>query len=140
MWQRIQTVYLLIASISIIVFMVLPSGIASNPANGSEDAIHAYYVKNDTVGAAIAIAVCILSLVCIFLFNNRKLQIRLSYISIALAVVCAALTYYFISQSEENYTFNYVIGIPLITVLFLLLAIRSIRKDDALVRSMDRFR
>ena len=80
-----------------------------------------------------------LALLTIFLYKNRKLQLRLCYLGIFLTV--ALLTLYFIEIG------NFYNGTVAIWVVFYfavlvayILAARGILKDEKLIRSMDRLR
>ncbi|MBD0276468.1 MAG: DUF4293 domain-containing protein [Bacteroidota bacterium] len=81
----------------------------------------------------------VLALLTIFLYKNRKLQLRLCYLGIFLTV--ALLTLYFIEIG------NFYNGTVAIWVVFYfavlvayILAARGILKDEKLIRSMDRLR
>jgi hypothetical protein len=80
-----------------------------------------------------------LAFVAIFLFNNRKLQLRLVYLGIFLTLVL--LTVYFLEIS------NFSSGNVAIWAIFyfailgcFILSARGIWKDEKLVKSMDRLR
>ena len=80
-----------------------------------------------------------LAFVTIFLFDNRKLQLRLTYLGIFLTVVL--LTLYFL-EIREFVSGNVAIwAIFYFAILaFYILAARGIWKDQKLVKSMDRLR
>ena len=86
----------------------------------------------------------IVSFITIFLFKNRKLQIRFTAILIlliaALILALAYYSYYVISNynSEINPRLNLIY--PLLMMVSSFLAYRSIRKDEEIVRSYDRLR
>ncbi len=86
----------------------------------------------------------LIALFSIFLFKNRKLQMRLSnYNSILSLAMIALMSYYVYQISSTNQTeFGFSIGllVPLIALIFSILAFRAIRKDELLVRSIDRIR
>ncbi|MBC8046634.1 MAG: DUF4293 domain-containing protein [Fimbriimonadaceae bacterium] len=138
MIQRIQTIYLFLAAIICILFLMVPS--AENAIEGVVVEEFDFFARDNIYSAAISIAVAFLSFAAIFFYKNRKLQIRIAFISIALLFVLIAQTYYALTQSAEDYSITYFIATPFIAIVFLFLAIRSIRKDEALVKSMDRFR
>ncbi len=95
-----------------------------------------------------------LSLIILFNFKNRILQIRLSRLCLLLLVAYAVgLFFYFehaleqvpeLSAADANTTktIHYALGaiLPIIAILFTLLALNAIKKDEALVRSADRIR
>ena len=88
-----------------------------------------------------AVAVGVIALIVIFLFKNRKLQIRLSIIALLLSVASIAL-YYWQSKSfiTEESSITITSFIPILIPVFLILSISKIRKDDKLVKSLDRIR
>ena len=84
----------------------------------------------------------------IFMYNNRVRQLRLT--RMANLLVMAILVFLFITDNslraylEQGGTVDNSFGIaavlPLLMVVFTLLAERGIRKDEALVKGMDRLR
>ncbi len=90
-------------------------------------------------------ATVILSLVSIFLYKNRLSQLRLVSFNILLNISLVVLVFIIYSDKITKLTQiepSYQIGIflPLISVVFLVLANRFIRKDETLVKSTDRLR
>jgi len=121
MIQRIQTVYLffvfcLMAALVLIPFS--PSWMISLDAG----------------------IVAVLSIITIFLYKKRSLQIKISYIMLLLLVLAYILHFIENHQplvfSKIGYTFIF----PFIAFIFIYLAIRGIKKDEKLVRSLDRLR
>ncbi len=93
----------------------------------------------------IAGASVILGIVSIFLYKNRVNQLRLVAFNILLNIVLVVLLFVFYSGKIEELTQiipSYQIGVflPLISLVFLILANRFIRKDEALVKASDRLR
>lgn len=91
-------------------------------------------------------AVGLLSFLSIFLFKNRKLQILLSsftYLFILGMIVMMysyslGVSYFEGERIESTFTFYALIPIALIALNYF--AARGIRRDEMLVRSMDRLR
>jgi glucan phosphoethanolaminetransferase (alkaline phosphatase superfamily) len=85
-----------------------------------------------------------LSLVTIFLFKNRKIQANMVRLILALLVTSLVLMYWytyaadFIPSGEGH--MNYLALPPFACVVLAILALRGIKSDDALVRSVDRIR
>jgi hypothetical protein len=81
----------------------------------------------------------VLAFVNIFLFINRKLQLKLTYTGLALCAVL--LTLYFL---EIGHFFSGDIALWSLfyfaIFVFYLLAARGIRKDEKLIKSLDRLR
>lgn len=93
----------------------------------------------------IAGASVILTLISVFLYKNRLTQLKLVAFTILLNISFVVLVFIIYSNKITGLTQiepSYQIGIffPLITLVFLILANRFIRKDEALVKSADRLR
>jgi hypothetical protein len=94
---------------------------------------------------AYIIALGMLSLICIFLFKNRKLQFRLTILALILTIGYLFLQYITIEKFKtENaiQTGSYQVSalLPIVMSIFLILAARGIYKDEKLVKSLDRLR
>lgn len=80
-----------------------------------------------------------LAVVTIFLYKNRKLQLRFTYIGIFITAVL--LTLYFIEISHFNTGTIALWAVFYVAILVCyILAARCILKDEKLIRSMDRLR
>jgi Domain of unknown function (DUF4293) len=87
----------------------------------------------------LSVAVGLLALITIFLYKNRKLQIRLSLLGVVLQL--AVLAVYF--QQIKTYVqgnFTLTSAVSFIIPVFFILAWLGIRKDEKLIKSMDRLR
>jgi len=87
----------------------------------------------------------LITLISIFLYKNRTTQLRLVAFDILLNVSFVVMVFIIYSNKITKLTQiepSYQSGIffPLITLVFLILANRFIRKDEALVKSADRLR
>lgn len=155
MIQRIQTLFLLLAAAVMGVLLVPSLSFVSYEGNpevleGPVKALLAdqvYNVYDQSVLLGITGVAAILALATIFLFKNRPLQMRLNQIGMAagiLILLLAAIFFYpALEESELSVTAlspGLGIGIPVLFIIFLFMASRNIRKDEKLVRSMDRLR
>ena len=143
MIQRIQSIYLLIASVFsgglIFIFDLWKN-------NGNDffaiDGIHTsdIWLKLITIFFVLSSA---LSLITIFIFKNRKLQFVLNRINILINFLLLAILIY-VSQnlSGEPLVSEKGIGliIPIFVVVLLVIANKAIKKDEDLVKSVDRLR
>jgi hypothetical protein len=80
-----------------------------------------------------------LALVGIFMFGNRRLQIKLCYGLMLLSIVYGV----FIGIDYSKYSTNFnmmLFGFPIITFILAFLAQHFIKKDLKLVESADRLR
>lgn len=85
-----------------------------------------------------------MNVVTIFLFKNRRLQMRLCILIIFLLIVLETVGLYMVYhiKSDMNPIFYRKIAIifPILGIVFTYLAFRGIKKDDQLVKSYERLR
>ncbi len=148
MIQRIQSLYLFIAFLVYIALLFFP--VASFQI---ADSTHYFGSVFSVSGANIIIypvlviilaAISILVFVIIFMFKKRLLQIRLTTIALLINVIYIVGLFFFVGRIESQYgtvgIYEPGMYISLVSLVFLLLASRAIRKDENLVRSADRLR
>ncbi|UEG53920.1 DUF4293 domain-containing protein [Mucilaginibacter daejeonensis] len=155
MIQRVQSIYLFLASLAI--FALYMVTIANNVyVNGIPTNIKATGLFQDLNGAqqqvtpfvaltAVTAIVALVPLVIIFLYKNRKQQIAFAYGAILVIIGHS----FWVSQTVKNAiggvmlgTNNFGVGLflPPIAILLIFLAIKGIKKDEALIKSADRLR
>ncbi len=136
MIQRIQSVWLLIASI--VTFLTLKLSFYS----GTHLPDNVYHQLNATENLQLlipTIALGVVSLVTIFLFKNRATQLWLCMAAIVLDVVLLILYYNTIKDfSKGEYAITAVLHVIIIAAL--LLAARGINKDEKLIKDSNRLR
>ncbi|PID69417.1 MAG: hypothetical protein CSA39_00510 [Flavobacteriales bacterium] len=144
MIQRIQSIYLLLSavcSLGLTQFLVLWG-------HQSDGVIYVFSLfKSEELYLKIIPYLFIfsgaLSLITIFLFKNRRRQISLNRLNIIINFLLIGLVlYYLLTLSGENIISEKGIGVvlPLVSVALLALANKAIKKDDDLVKSVDRLR
>ncbi len=137
MIQRIQTLYLIMTILLSVLFLTGRMIVIEKDA----EVIHQGMVVPLAVTAAL---IALISAVSIFLYKNRRQQMKLAIILIILSsVLTAALVIYgFIltSQNGGRIRLNLSIILPFPMIITSLLAYRGIKKDEELVRSYDRLR
>ncbi|MBQ2702307.1 MAG: DUF4293 domain-containing protein [Alistipes sp.] len=153
MIQRIQTLYLLIATALMAVTIFTP--MAQFFDGTQEYTLTAFALKDaagvtaqPTIYMGILLALAgVLPFIVIFLFKNRQLQIRLCAAEIVLLVGSSVVMgiYYYLSArlfDSVNGLGNLKLGVimPLLSIVFVALATRAIFRDEVLVRSLDRIR
>ena len=147
MIQRIQTVFLLIAGLLIASLYKLK--IAELSVNGELHIFNAFGIfKEESLvfnGLPVLILIgliALLHLIIIFMYKKRIRQIRLIVFTIVLQLGLFGLFFYFAYAgfSGANVAFKIPLIFPVISIILDYLAIRSIGKDEALVRSLDRIR
>ncbi|PZW38800.1 uncharacterized protein DUF4293 [Mesonia algae] len=136
MIQRIQTIYLFLA----LLVAALGSYFLSLWVNESEESIYAID-KPIVMGAFVLSA--LLALFTIFLFNNRKLQFVMNRLNIILNfILLGFFVYWSLIIPGEMQISEKGIGmfLPIISIVLLVMANKAIKKDEALVKSVDRLR
>ena len=150
MIQRIQTLYLLFVVVLGTLLCVFSPVQFLLPEATEYVSIHA---MDKWPMAVMTMAVPVLALVTIFLFKHRMVQTRLNIMNVVLCLgyyaLLALYTAYVVkgyemigdvSMAGADWYLNVWAGIPLINVVLLMMATRSILKDEALVRAADRLR
>jgi hypothetical protein len=104
-----------------------------------------YYATENLVVFALSIAVAVMSAVAIFLYKKRTTQFKLAVFGIVLSIAVVALEVYYINAFKQSTpmvkgTYNAGGLLPIAMVIFLWLAAGGIRKDEKLVKSLDRLR
>jgi uncharacterized membrane protein len=138
MIQRIQSVWLLLAAAFDAVTFRFPfySGDWQKDAVPAVVDLNAQSTPWFTILSVIAGAI---ALATIFLFKNRKLQLKLCYLGIFLTLVLLTLYFLEINNFYSGNIALWAIFYFAILVSFIL-AVQGVRKDEKLIRSMDRFR
>ncbi|MEM1321641.1 MAG: DUF4293 domain-containing protein [Bacteroidota bacterium] len=147
MIQRIQTVFLFLAAACAFGLFGLPFATSEAQIANSTNFSDSIYNLNDHVALLILFAAAgLLSLVSIFLFNNRKTQLLVGRFSIIANVIGLILAVVLFMNDQGNILdatkIEDGIGayLPFLFLVFAILAQRYITKDEKLVSSMDRLR
>ncbi|MDR2824460.1 MAG: DUF4293 domain-containing protein [Prevotellaceae bacterium] len=141
MIQRIQTLFLFLAA------AISCSGIFFDWAKIDSAAQQLVSQSNAWVATIFAVAVPVLTLVAIFLFKNRKLQLIFCNAAIV-ATVCfyASLGFYIYRAMTQSATSigNVFVAVPaffpLVSLIFIVLAKKFIKKDEKKVHAWERIR
>lgn len=146
MIQRIQSLYLLLAAAAGIGTWFLNIWKATLN-NGTTQYFNA---QSSFVVFLILMLVVGLALFTIFLFKNRKLQFKLIILNILLSLGVVALEYFEVQDMANKLqatnqvisTSSYLPGafLPVLIVIFLVMAARGVYKDQKLIKSLDRLR
>jgi len=166
MIQRIQSVFLLILVIAMISLLFLPLWAKINPQTNNEVVLTAFSLssqpataaptttteqnnidKSTFAIAALALLVTLVALYEIFQYKSRFTQIKLGLLNtFLLAVLMGTIFYYASYVGDElvktNAPGKYQAGfyLPLLGLIVNALANRFIKRDEDLVRSVDRLR
>ncbi|MCK6616944.1 MAG: DUF4293 domain-containing protein [Cyclobacteriaceae bacterium] len=149
MWQRIQTVFLVITAIALVISLVQPIWLSTDNIGSALTPF--YYVHGDTflympysITAIIGIASITVTVMEIKRYDNRMLQIKLGALnSVLLAgmMICAVwFANKVAEQNPGNFKYGWGLYMIFVAVISNWLAIRFIRRDERLVRDSDRLR
>lgn len=131
MIQRIQSIYLLVAAISmsLISFKV--------PVYTLNETL--FMAQDDTKMFILTIVGAIFSLLGLFMFKNRKFQMKLIRLTVLIQMIIGVRIFMLFNKFEVvlNNSFLFLMAFTLIA---LIMAYRGVKKDDDLVRSVDRIR
>lgn len=137
--QRIQTVYLFLASLIGGSLFGLP--LATGPQETEGLLMDGLLDVNDNMGLLVlTILVILLSLGAIFLYNNRVLQLNLGKLNIVLAIALLGLSGYLFSTVQAVATVSAGLFVPVLCIVLVIMANKNIQNDEKLVRDSDRLR
>lgn len=158
MIQRIQTLFLSVVAVACILLFFFPLAGYFDETRGNfllfirgveyqnmmEPPFFLYFWKTFPLLLLVCISL-IINIISIFSYKKRSLQLLLVNITFLLQIILIGVIFLFYTGHFEkifNVVPSYQFGIflPLISLIFLILANRSIRKDEILVRSADRLR
>ena len=155
MLQRIQTLYFLIIVIILVLLIFIPIGELEVAGSNFQLMASGMFAGEGVSSISLMPLViynsllAVYTLIIIFLYGNRPMQIKLARLNgillavlIALVVLSADYVTDNFDVTEDEVLVNYGIGTYLTFIPLILnyLAIKRIRKDEELVRSADRMR
>lgn len=153
MWQRIQTVFLVIVILSLVASIFLPIWVYDAGERSHElYALHYSVIENGSrvtqyfpysVTAMLAIAAITIALIEIRKFKSRVTQMKLGALNslfMAGTVLSAVLFSNGLIKEFQGGVYGMGLWLPGLAVVCNLLANRFIRRDEKLVRDSDRLR
>lgn len=135
MIQRIQTIYLLLVA--------LLAGIAINYFPLWTNSGTTLFIKDEVLFLVPFALVTVLAVVTIFLYKNRQHQFVTARLLILINLILLGLLIYrLLNLPGEPQGTEKGIGllVPIVAIVLLFLANKAIRKDEELVKSVDRLR
>jgi hypothetical protein len=155
MWQRIQTLYL-----SIAILINLGAYLVTVAQFQLEEQLHDFSLyglidanTGEVLYSTVSLSVLnmfsiLVSLVVIFMFKKRQLQIKLSQLNLFIQVIFVAAIFFMVDSAaaglnldtEIHLEYGTGILLAILPLIFIYLAIRAIKKDEALIRAADRIR
>lgn len=155
MIQRVQTIWFLLAALALILMLFFP--LVSKIDRSTELEIHTVGLYQDAVGKpgsgilkeqftpllVTNIAVAVICFFNIFNFKRRTMQKRIAVVSILLIGGFAFWCSIFAQKLPGGLTgatFDFAAYLPIASIIFCIMAIFGINKDEKLIRSADRLR
>ena len=147
MIQRIQTVFLFLSAVFAGILFFAP--VASFNVGGELVNMSIFGVENHANALLLlilAILMLVVPMVTIFMYKKRELQLKLSSLNVFLnALFCGLIFLFYVDNVQDKLqaeTVVYAFGtyIPLIDMVLSILAMRWIKKDIDLIKSIDRLR
>jgi Ca2+/Na+ antiporter len=136
MIQRIQSIWLLLASACSFLSLKMPfysgttkEGVSSHELLGVD---HFYLMM-------LTIAIGVIAFISIFLYSNRKLQMRLCILDILLEGLLIFLFYKEVSTYKQG-TLSLTALLHALILIFLIFAVRGINRDAKIIRDSNRLR
>jgi len=134
--QRIQTIYLFIAALvaGLLIFFI--------PLYGDSKQVMVW-AKSDALYLALFLGSAALSIGTIFLYKKRQNQFVLGRLNILLNFAVLGVLVYrsqILSGGAAALEKGIGMAIPLVSIVFIALANKAIKRDEDLVKSVDRLR
>ena len=146
--QRIQSVYLLIAVILMAVFAFFPAltfelggreFVYGALATGKVGVTHI-----DPLMLMLVVLICLLAIIDIFLYKNLQRQMTVCFVDIiiGLAMLIAIGIQAFVVSGKEGLVLNcqWYLALPILSIIFLMMAHKAMSRDKKLLRDSDRLR
>lgn len=136
MIQRIQSIWFLLATMCIFLTMQF-STYAGADAQGM---MHLIKGTTNTFLVIITSMVGVVAMIALFLFKNRKLQIRITLLAVLIELVLLFFYYKEIHALVGKGEFTIKALLHAAVIIFLLLAANGISKDEKLIKDSNRLR
>ncbi len=150
MIQRIQSIYLFLAAVLLLLTAFLP--VAQLLRGGYLHNIYLSGLLDEETGLmeqnlwlpTLAFLSAFTAVATIFLYKDRSRQMRIVRLNIFISTLTAMavpITVHYIKADElDVLAFKVPVVFPVVSTILMVLAYRGIKKDDNLVRSADRLR
>jgi DMSO/TMAO reductase YedYZ heme-binding membrane subunit len=140
MLQRIQTIWLLAASAAAFITLKL-SFFSGNKYVDNVKTFEELNGMSHVILMILTVALAVAALIIIFLYKDRKMQLKLTIAAFALSLLNLFIYYLQIKKfipAEGKISITAIVAI--IIPALILLATRAIWKDEQLIKSVDRLR
>lgn len=137
MWQRLQTLYLCIATGLIVALFFSVKAFTLGP--GGVHSVELTYIKY-TPYLILLILITILQLLAVFTFNARVFQMRTAVLSAILMIALQAWIGVDYFTADKEWIFKFTAVFPLVAAVLNFIAARLILRDQLLVESVSHLR
>ena len=137
MWQRLQTLYLCIATGLIVALFFSVKAFTLGP--GGVHSVDLTYIKY-TPYLILLILITILPLLAVFTFNARVFQMRTAVLSAILMIALQAWIGVDYFTADKEWIFRFTAVFPLVAAILNFIAARYILRDQLLVESVSHLR
>ena len=146
--QRIQSLYLLIAVILMAVFAFFPALTFELGGRefvyGALEAGKVGVTHIDPLMLMLIVLICLLAFIDIFLYKNLQRQMTVCFVDIiiGLAMLVAICIDAFVVSGKEGLTltWQWYLALPILSIIFLMLAHKAMSRDKKMLRDADRLR
>ncbi|WEK37757.1 MAG: DUF4293 family protein [Candidatus Pseudobacter hemicellulosilyticus] len=141
MIQRIQTVWLLLAAAAAFLTLKLPFYSGNIIIEGQPQQYMVLTATSNILLLILSVAVGIVALISLFMYKDRKLQLKLCFLALFISIINLVLFYmqtqkFIPGQGSINITAVIAVMIPVL----LFFSIRGIYRDEKLVKGLERLR
>ena len=155
MIQRIQSIYLAIVLILILTMLFTPLAKFSDNSGILYQLLYKgvvkftssgwIFVENSIITTILILVIIILTVTSIFFYRNRIKQIKACWALIIVLLLLTGHLYFIYSSVKLHFSIiksnlSLASVFPIISIILIYLAIKAIRKDERLVKSIDRIR
>lgn len=137
MWQRLQTLYLCLATGLVVALFFSVKAFTLGP--GGVHAVELTYVKY-TPYLILLILITILQLLAVFTFNARVFQMRTAVLAAILMIALQAWIGVDYFTADKEWIFKFTAVFPLVAAILNFIAARYILRDQLLVESVSHLR
>lgn len=137
MWQRLQTLYLCLATGLVVALFFSVKAFTLGP--GGIHAAELTYVKY-TPYLILLILITILQLLAVFAFNARVFQMRTAVLAAILMIALQAWIGVDYFTADKEWIFKFTAVFPLVAAILNFIAARYILRDQLLVESVSHLR
>ena len=137
MWQRLQTLYLCIATGLIAALFFSVKAFTLGP--GGVHSVDLTYIKY-TPYLILLILITILQLLAVFTFNARVFQMRTAVLAAILMIALQAWIGVDYFTADKEWIFKFTAVFPLVAAILNFIAARLILRDQLLVESVSHLR